>query len=182
MAFTEVVRSRGTTPSVKNLRPSSRPLGVTKSSSISSGRSSRQNSHQPLSPEAVPATPSALPRSSMVPAPQVVEQITRAIRIERERPFAVPRQTPQPTTRQVPRAFVSAFAQLAPAKPSGTVGPPGLSRRSEAPARMGACSPDCSVVAAGSEIGYKHRFQCLKSHFEPIQVWSRPLHDVPPPK
>jgi len=40
VAFREVVRSRGTTPSVKNLRPSSRPLGVTKSTSISSGRSS----------------------------------------------------------------------------------------------------------------------------------------------
>jgi len=38
--FRAVVRSRGTTPSVKNLRPTSRPLGVTKSSSISSGRSS----------------------------------------------------------------------------------------------------------------------------------------------
>jgi len=41
VAFSEVVRSRGTTPSVKTLRPSSRPLGVTKSSSISSGRSSK---------------------------------------------------------------------------------------------------------------------------------------------
>jgi len=38
VAFSEVVRSRGTTPSVKNLWPSSRPLGVTKSSSISSGK------------------------------------------------------------------------------------------------------------------------------------------------
>jgi len=37
VAFSEVVCSRGTTPSVKNLRPSSHPLGVTKSSSISSG-------------------------------------------------------------------------------------------------------------------------------------------------
>jgi len=39
VAFIEVVRSRGTTPSVKIRPPSSRPLGVTKSSSISSGRS-----------------------------------------------------------------------------------------------------------------------------------------------
>jgi len=45
-AFKEVVRSAGRTPSVKNLRPSSHPLGVTKSSSISSGRSLRQNSPQ----------------------------------------------------------------------------------------------------------------------------------------
>jgi len=37
VAFSEVVRSRGTTPSVKNLRPSSRPLGVTKSSSFRRG-------------------------------------------------------------------------------------------------------------------------------------------------
>ena len=57
-AFSEVVRSRGTTPSVKNLWPSSRPLGVTKFSSISPGRSSRQNSPQPPPPEAFPATPS----------------------------------------------------------------------------------------------------------------------------
>jgi len=62
VAFSEVVRSRGTTPSVKNLRPSSRPLGVSKSSSISSGRSSRQNSPQPPPPEPVPTTPSPLPR------------------------------------------------------------------------------------------------------------------------
>ena len=61
VAFSEVVRSRGTTPSVKDLRPSSRPLGVTKSSSILSGRSLRQNSPQPPPPEAVPATPSPLP-------------------------------------------------------------------------------------------------------------------------
>ena len=38
VAFSEVVRSRGTAPSVKDLRPSSRPLGVTKSSSIASGK------------------------------------------------------------------------------------------------------------------------------------------------
>jgi len=37
VAFSEVFRSRGTTPVVKNLRPSSRPLRITKSSSISSG-------------------------------------------------------------------------------------------------------------------------------------------------
>jgi len=63
VAFSEVVRSRGTTPSIQNIRPSSPPLGVTKSSSISSGRSSRQNSPQPPPPEAVPATPSPLPQS-----------------------------------------------------------------------------------------------------------------------
>jgi len=40
VALSEVVRSWGTTPSVKKLRPLSRPLGVTKSRSISSGRSS----------------------------------------------------------------------------------------------------------------------------------------------
>jgi len=102
VAFSEVVRSRGTTPWVKNLRPSSRPLGVTKSSSISSGRSSRQNSPQPPPPEAIPATPSHLPPSSTVPAPQGVEQNTPAIRIEPERPFAVPGQTPLATTPQVP--------------------------------------------------------------------------------
>jgi len=44
VAFSEVLRSRGTTPSVKPLQPSSRPLGVCKSSSISSGKSLRQNS------------------------------------------------------------------------------------------------------------------------------------------
>jgi len=38
VAFSEVVRSWGTTPLVKNLWPSSRPLRVTKSNSISSGR------------------------------------------------------------------------------------------------------------------------------------------------
>jgi len=81
VAFSEVVQSRGTTPSVKNLWPSSRPLEVAKSSSISSGRSSRQNSTQPPPPEAVPATPSPLPRLSTVPAPPAVEQNTPAIHI-----------------------------------------------------------------------------------------------------
>jgi len=90
VAFSEVVRSRGTTPSVKNLPPSSRPLGVTKSSYIASGRSSRQNSPQPPPPEGVPATPSPFPRLSTAPAPQAVEQNTPAIRIEQERTFAVP--------------------------------------------------------------------------------------------
>jgi len=126
VAFSEVVRSRGTTPSVKNLRPSSRPLGVTKSSSISSGRLSRQKSPQLLPPEAVPATPSPLPRSSMVPAPQAAEQNKPAIRIEREQPFAVAGQTPLPTTPQVPGDFVWAIAPPTPAKPSGNVGRPGL--------------------------------------------------------
>jgi len=82
VAFSEVFQSRGTTPSVKNPRPLSRPLAVTKSSSISSGRSSRQNSPQPPPPEAVPASPSPLPRSSTVPAPQAVGQNTPAICIK----------------------------------------------------------------------------------------------------
>jgi len=179
VAFSEVVRSRETTPSVKNLRPSSRPVGVTKSSSISSGRSSRQNSPQSPPPEAVPATPSPLPRSSTVPAPQVVEQNTPAICIERERPFAVAGQTPLPTTPQVPGAFVSAIAPPAPAKPSGNVGPSGFTRRSEALAPTGVCSPDCRVVAEGSDICYEHRFPCLKSDFEAINIWLRPRNDAP---
>jgi len=154
VAFSEVVQSRGTTTSVKYLQPLSRPLGVTKSSSISSGRSSRQNSPQPPPPEAVPATPSPLPRSSTVPAPQAVEQNTPAIRIEQERPFAVAGQTPLPTPPQVPGAFVSAIAPPAPAKPSGNVGPPSFTTRSEALAPMGVCSPDCRVVAEGSDIRY----------------------------
>jgi len=98
VAFSKVVRSRGTTTLVKNLRPLSCPLRVTKSSSISSGRSSRQNSPQPPPLEVVPATPSPLPRSSTVPAPQAVEQNAPGIRIEGERPFAVAGQTPLPTT------------------------------------------------------------------------------------
>ena len=182
VAFSEVVRSRGTTPWLKNLRPSSRPLRVTKSSSISSGRSSRQNSPQPPPPESVPATPSPLPRSSMVPAPQAVEQNTPAIRIERERPFAVAGQTPLPTTPQVPVAFVSAIAQPAPAKTSGNVGPPGLTTRSKALAPTGVCSPDCRVVAKGSDILYAHRFPCIKSDFEGINIWSRPRNEAPQPK
>ena len=105
-----------------------------------------------------------------------------AIRIEQERPFAVAGQTPLPTTPQVPGAFVSEIAPPAPAKPSGHVGPPGFSRRSQAPAPIGVCSPNCRVVAEGSDIRYKHRFPLHKSDFEPIQVWSRPLNDVPPPK
>jgi len=182
VAFSEVVRSRETTPSVKNLRPSSRPLGVTKSSSISSGISSRQNSPQPPPPEAVPATPSPLPRSSTAPAPQAVEQNTPAICIERERPFAVAGQTPLPTTPQLSGAFVLAIAPPAPAKPSGNVGPPGFTRRSEALAPSGVCSPDCRVVAEGSDIRYAHRFPCLKSDFEAINIWSRPKNDAPQPK
>ena len=108
VAFSVVVRCRGTTPSVKNLRPSSRPLGVSKSSSISLGKSSRQNSPQPPPPEAVHTTPSPLPRSSTVPAPLAVEQNTPVIRIEREQPFAVAGQAPLPNTPQVPGAFASA--------------------------------------------------------------------------
>jgi len=182
VAFSEVVRSRGTTPSVKNLRPSSPPHGVTKSSSISSGRSSRQNSPQPPPPEALPATPSPLPQSSTVPAPQALEQNTPAIRIERERPFTVAGQTPLPTTPQIPGAFVSAIAPPAPAKPSGNVGPSGFTRRSEALAPTGVCSPDCRVVAEGRDIRYEHRFPCLKSDFEAINILSRPRNDAPQPK
>jgi len=182
VAFSEVVRSPGTTPLVKNLRPSSRPVRVTKSSSISSGKSSRQNSLQPPPPEAVPATPSPLPRSVMVPAPLAVEQTMPAICIERERPFAVAGQTPLPTTPQVPGAFPSAVGPSAPAKPSGNVGPPGFARRSEVPAPTAVCSPDCRVVAEGSNIRYAHRFPSLKSDFEPIKIWSRPLNNTHQPK
>jgi len=84
VAFYEVLRSRETTPSVKNLQPLSRPLGVTKSSSISSWKFWRQNSPQPPPREAVPATPSPLPPSSTVPAPLAVEQNTPVICIEQE--------------------------------------------------------------------------------------------------
>jgi len=182
VAFSVVVRSQGTSPSVKNLRTSSRPLGVTKSSSILSARSSRQNSPQPPPPEAVPATPSPLPRSSTVPASQAVEQNTPVICIERERPFAVAGQTPLPTTPQVPGAFVLAIAPPAPAKPSGNVGPRGFTRRAEALAPTGVCSPDCRVVAEGSDIRYAHRFSCLKSDFEAINIWLRPRNDAPQPK
>ena len=181
VAFSEVVRSRGTTPLVNNLRPLSRPIGVTKSSSISSGRLSRQNSPQPPPPEALPATPSPLPRSSTVPAPQAVEQNPPAIRIERERPFAVTGQTPQPTTPQVPGAFVSAIAPPEPAKPSGNVGPPSFTRRSEALAPIGVCSLDSRVVAEGSDIRYAHWFPCLKSDIEALNIWSRPRNDAPQP-
>ena len=111
-----------------------------------------------------------------------MEQITPAIRIERDRPFAVAGQTPLPITPQIPGAFVSAIAPPAPAKSSGNVGPSGLSRRSEAPVPMGLYSRDCRVVAERSYIRNRHRFPFLKSDFEPIQVWSRPLNDVPPPR
>ena len=43
----------------------------------------------------------------------------------------------------------------------------------------GVCSPDCRVVAEGSDIRYKHRFPCLKSDIEPIQILSRSLNDAP---
>jgi len=111
-----------------------------------------------------------------------VEQNTPAICIQRERPFAVAGQTPLPTTPQVPGAFVSAIAPPAPAKPSGNVGPSSFSRRSEALAPTGVCSPDCRIVAEGSDIGYEHRFPCLKSDFEAINIWSRPRNDAPQPK
>ena len=182
VAFSEVVRSRGTTPYVKNLRPFSPPLGVTKSSSISLARLSRQNSRQLPPPEAVPATPSPLPRSATVPAPQAEEPITPAIRIKREHPLAVAVQTPRPTTPQVPGAFVSAIAPPPPAKPSINVGSPGFARRSEALAPMAVCSPDSRVVAEGSDIHYPHRFPCLKSDFEAINIWSRPRNEAPQPK
>ena len=118
----------------------------------------------------------------MVPAPQALEQNTPAIRIERERPFAVAGQTPLPTTPQVPGAFVSAIASPVPAKPSGNVGPSGFTRRSEALAPTGVCSPDCRVMAEGSDIGYEHTFPCVKSDFEAINIWSRPRNDAPQPK
>jgi len=182
VTFREVVRSRGTTPLVKNLLPSSRPLRVTKSSSISWRKSSRQNSPQPPPAEAVPATPSPLPRVSTVPAPLAVEQNTPAIHIEGERPFVVAGQTLPPTTPQVPGAFVSAIAPPALAKSSGHVGLPGFARRSEAPAPTSVCSPDCRVVAEGRDIRYGHRFPSLKSDLELIQIWSRPSNDTPQAK
>jgi len=111
-----------------------------------------------------------------------VEQNTPAIPIEPERPFAVAGQTPLPTTPQVPGAFVSAIAPPAPAKPSGSVGAPGFSRRSEALAPTGVYSPDCRVVAEGSDIRNEHRFQCLKSDSEAINILSRPRNDAPQPK
>jgi len=179
VALSEVVRSRETTRSVKNIRPWTRPRGVTKSGSISSGRSLTQNSPEPPPPEAVPPTPSPLPGSSTVPAPQAVEQNTTAIRIERERPFAVAGQTGPPFTPQVPGAFVSAIARPAPATPAGNIGPPGFARRSEGLALTRVCSPDCRAVAEGSYIGYAHRFPCLKSDFQAINIWSRPRNDAP---
>jgi len=118
----------------------------------------------------------------MVPAPLAGEQNTPAIGIERERPFGVAGQTPLPTTPQVPGAFASAVAPPAPAKPSGNVRPPGFARRSRAPAPTGVCSPDCEVVAEGSDIRYGQRFPCLMSDFEPIKGWSKPLNDAPMPK
>jgi len=108
-----------------------------------------------------------------------VEPNKLAIRIERERPFAVAGQTPLPTTPQVPGAFVAAIAPPAPAKPSGNVGPPGFTRRSEALAPRGIGSPDCRVVAEGSDIRYAHRFPCLKSDFEAMNIWLRPKNDTP---
>ena len=89
---------------------------------------------------------------------------------------------PLPTTPQVPGAFESAIAPPAPAKPSGNVGPSGFTRRSEALAPTGVCSPDCRVVAEGSDIRYEHRFPCLKSDFEAFNIWSRPRNDAPQPK
>jgi len=182
VAFSEVVRSRGTTPSVKNLGPLSLPLGVTNSRSIASGRSSKQNSPQPPPLEAVPASPFPLPQSSMVHAPQAVEQNTPAIRIERERHFAVAGQTPLPTSPPVPGAFVSAIAPRAPAKPSGNVGPPGFTGMSEALAPTGVCSPHCKVVAEISDIRYGHRFPGLKSDFEAINICSRNRNATSQPK
>ena len=55
-------------------------------------------------------------------------------------------------------------------------------RCSEALAPTGACSTDCRVVAEGTNIRYAHRFPCLKSDFEPIKIWSRPLNKAPQPK
>jgi len=85
-------------------------------------------------------------------------------------------------TPQIPGSFTSAVALPAPAKPLGNVGLPVLVPRSEAPAASGVCSPDCRVVAEGSDIRYAHRFPCLKSDFEPINIWSRSLKDTPQPK
>jgi len=118
----------------------------------------------------------------MVPAPQALEQNTPAIRIEREPRFAVAGQTPLPTTPQVSAAFVSAIALPAPAKPSGNVGPSSFTRRAAALALMGVCSHDCRVVAEGSDFRYEHRFPCLKSALEAINIWSRPSNDAPQPK
>jgi len=37
-------------------------------------------------------------------------------------------------------------------------------------------------VAEGSDIRYRHRFPCLKSNLEAINIWSRPTNDAPQPK
>jgi len=96
--------------------------------------------------------------------------------------MAVVVQTPLPTTPEVPGSYVSAIAPPAPANPSGNVRPPRPTQRSEALGTTGACSPDCRVVAEGSDIRYAHRFPCLKSDFEAINIWSRPRNDASQPK
>ena len=108
-----------------------------------------------------------------------MEENTPGIPIDRERPFAVGGQTPLPTTPQVPGAFVSVIALPALATPLGNVGPPSFARRSKAPAPTGIYCLDCRVVAEASHIRYAHRFTCLKSDLEAIQIWSRPLNDAP---
>jgi len=108
-----------------------------------------------------------------------MEQSTPAIRIKCERHFALGRQTPLPTTPQIPGAFAPAVAPPAPAKPLCSVGPPGFAPRSEAPASTGNCSPDCRDVAEGSDNPYAHRFPCLRSDFEPIKIQLRPLKEAP---
>ena len=182
MAFSEVVCSQGITPLVKILRLLSCPLRLGKSNSISLGKSWRQNSPQPPPPETVRETPSPLPPSSSVPAPWAVEQNTPAKLIERQQPFAVAGQTTLPTTPQVPGAIAWAVATPAPAQSLGNVGPPGLARRSEAPAPTVVCSLHCRVVAEGSDIAYADRLPCLKSDFETIKIRLRPLNHAPQAK
>jgi len=112
VAFSELIRSRETTPLVKNLQQLLCSLGVTKSCSISQERSLRHYSPQPSPPETVSAIPSPLSRSSTIPALPAVEQSTPAIYIERERPFAAAGQTPVPIAPQIPGVFASAVALL----------------------------------------------------------------------
>ena len=139
----------------------------------------RHNSPQLPPPEAVNATPSPLPRLSTVPALQGVEQYTPAILIKQERTFAIAGQTPLPTTPQVTGAFVLAIAPPVLGRPSGNVGGLSFARRLEAPAPIGACSPDCRIVAEGSDIRSAYRLPSLKSDLDLIKIWWRPLNDAP---
>ena len=155
VAFEEAMRSRGVSPvaNLRNLRVAAQRCGATKSRSQAWKQSSRQNSPQPL------------PRAPLkIPTPPVVEPITPApaIRVEKDRAYAVAASRPISATPHNPAASASAQVPPALAKPSGRAGWSGfLDQPGQCASKY--CNEGCRMVGGdSSEFYFSHRPPCVK--------------------